>query len=60
MNIINEYKFLLAYFLYYACFEQQKLCCYNVTAELRQLNETLQQRYSNFNETLKSAKRYKN
>ena len=34
MNIINEYKFLLAYFLYCACFEQQKLCCYNVAPSL--------------------------
>ena len=34
MNIINEYKFLLAYFICYACFEQQKLCCYNVAPSL--------------------------
>ena len=34
MNIINEHTFLLAHFLYYACFEQQKLCCYNVAPSL--------------------------
>ena len=35
MNIINEHTFLLAHFLYYACFEQQKLCCYKSTLHHR-------------------------
>ena len=34
MNIINEHTFLLTYFLYCACFEQQKLYCSNVASLL--------------------------